>query len=102
MRILLAALSCPKGDVTGNLDRHKDELARATRSGCDLVLDDTKRHAVPRGRWMAVATQSGATVDEDFPGWAAVIDPSGRTVAETADEREALLVIELPLPSRHG
>ena len=62
------------------------------------VLDDASRFAVPNGRWVAVATQAGATDDEDFPGWAAVIDPSGRPVAETADGRESLLAVDVPLP----
>ena len=61
-------------------------------------LADARRLAVPRRRWLAIATQAGATFDEDFPGWAALIGPDGDVVAESADHREALLAVEVPLP----
>jgi len=48
------------------------------------------------GQWLAVSTQAGATDDEDFPGWAALIGSGGRIVAELADWREDSLVVDLP------
>jgi predicted amidohydrolase len=60
-------------------------------------LADARRLARRRGVWVALATQAGATVDEDFPGLAAVVDPSGEVVARTPDWHEATLVVDLPL-----
>jgi predicted amidohydrolase len=48
--------------------------------------------------WIAVATQTGATVDEDFPGGSFVFSPDGECVAGTEDWSEQLLVHELELP----
>ena len=47
--------------------------------------------------WVAMVTQAGATVDEDFPGIAALIDPSGEIVARLPDWRPGTLVVDLPL-----
>lgn len=47
--------------------------------------------------WIASAGQSGATVDENFPGWAALISPSGEIVAELPDWREATLTVDIPV-----
>jgi len=60
------------------------------------VIDDAKRLLGP-DRWMAVSTQAGATDDEDFPGWAALIGPGGQVVAELPDWREGSLVVDVPL-----
>jgi predicted amidohydrolase len=49
---------------------------------------------------IAVATQAGRTVDEDFPGGGYVFDPGGTTVAETGDWQEGLLVADLPVTRR--
>jgi predicted amidohydrolase len=38
MRVLLTALTCAKGDVTGNLARHRDLLRQGRDGGCDMVL----------------------------------------------------------------
>jgi predicted amidohydrolase len=38
MRVMLTALTCAKGDVTGNLARHRDLLRQGRDAGCDLVL----------------------------------------------------------------
>jgi predicted amidohydrolase len=46
--------------------------------------------------WLAVSTQAGATVDEDFPGWAALIGAGGVIHAELPDWREGVLVVETP------
>ena len=47
---------------------------------------------------IAVATQCGATLDEDFPGGSFVFDQNGECLACTEDYREALLVYELDIP----
>jgi predicted amidohydrolase len=45
--------------------------------------------------YIAVATQTGATVDEDFPGGSFVIDPDGECLASTPNWDEALLIHEI-------
>ena len=38
MRVLLAAITCEKGDVDGNLARHCEVLTEAREAGCDLAV----------------------------------------------------------------
>lgn len=58
---------------------------------------DTQRHARERGLWIAIATQAGATVDEDFPGLAALVNPQGEVVAQLPDWRPGTLVVDIPV-----
>lgn len=62
-------------------------------------LADAQTHARRLGVWVVMTTQAGATHDEDFPGLAAVIDPSGTIVARTPDWRPSVLSAELPIPT---
>jgi predicted amidohydrolase len=59
-------------------------------------LGDARRHARRTGAWVALATQAGSTVDEDFPGIAALVAPSGEVVARLPDWRPGLLVVDVP------
>lgn len=59
------------------------------------TVDDARRLLRPR-QWLAVSTQAGATDDEDFPGWAALIGPGGVVSAELPDWREGALIVEAP------
>jgi predicted amidohydrolase len=43
-----------------------------------------------------MSTQAGATVDEDFPGLAALVDPAGEVIARLPDWKEGELVVEVP------
>jgi len=61
-------------------------------------LADAQRHARRLGAWVGVATQAGSTVDEDFPGVAAMVSPDGAIVARLPDERPGTLLVELPIP----
>jgi predicted amidohydrolase len=61
-------------------------------------LSDARRHARRTGAWIALTTQAGATADEDFPGIAALIAPSGEVVARLPDWRPGLLDVDVPLP----
>ena len=54
-------------------------------------------YARDNGLTIAVATQCGATVDEDFPGGSFVFDPHGSCLACTEDYKEKLLVHELEI-----
>jgi predicted amidohydrolase len=60
-------------------------------------LADTRRHAREHGLWIAIATQAGATVDEDFPGLAALVDPRGEVVAQLPDWNAGTLVVDVPV-----
>ncbi len=60
------------------------------------ALGDAARHARRLGLWIALSTQAGSTADEDFPGLAALVDPSGTVVTALADWHEATLLVDLP------
>ena len=51
--------------------------------------------------WILVATQAGATVDEDFPGGAFVFAPSGERVFATRDGRPGAVFLEIDLESHN-
>src|SRR4051812_37020238 len=38
VKVLLAAITCEKGDIDGNLARHCEVLAEARRHGCDVAV----------------------------------------------------------------
>lgn len=59
-------------------------------------LTDLRRHAKRTGCWIAVATQAGSTEDEEFPGLAALVDPTGFVVDRLPDWRAGDLVVEIP------
>jgi predicted amidohydrolase len=60
-------------------------------------LADAQRQARRLGAWVGIATQAGATVDEDFPGLAAMVSPTGEVVARLPDERAGTLVVDVPI-----
>ena len=61
-----------------------------------LALGDARRQARRRGLWIALAGQAGATVDEDFPGLAALIGPDGNVTARLPDWRPGVLLADIP------
>lgn len=63
----------------------------------ESALGDARRHAVRNSLFVALSSQAGSTVDEDFPGLAALVAPSGEVVARLPDWREGVLVVDLPL-----
>ena len=60
-------------------------------------LRDARRHARRLGIWIALAGQAGATVDEDFPGLAALVNPQGTVTARLPDWHPATLTVDIPL-----
>ncbi|MGO9344442.1 MAG: nitrilase-related carbon-nitrogen hydrolase [Acidimicrobiales bacterium] len=60
-------------------------------------LVQARRHASRTGAWIALVTQAGSTVDEDFPGLAALVSPEGEVVDRLPDWREGLLTVDVPL-----
>jgi len=60
-------------------------------------VGDAARNAARLGVWVAIATQAGATADEDFPGGAALIDPTGVVRAQLPGWRPGTLVVDVPI-----
>jgi len=63
--------------------------------GCGL--GDARRHAARLGLWVGMATQAGSTADEDFPGIAALIAPTGEVVQRLPDWHPGTLVVDIPV-----
>ena len=62
------------------------------RDKCRTQLGE---YARKYGLHIAVATQAGRTVDEDFPGGGYLFDDQGRMVAESEDWAEGMLVVDI-------
>lgn len=60
-------------------------------------LGQAVRHASRNGIWLALVTQAGSTVDEDFPGFAALVSPAGEVVDHLEGWADGTLVTEVPL-----
>lgn len=60
-------------------------------------LGDARRHARRLGIWIALAGQAGTTVDEDFPGLAALVGPHGAVTARLPDWQPGTLTVEIPI-----
>jgi len=58
------------------------------------------RYAREYGLYIAVATQTGATMDEDFPGGSFVFGPEGECLLASPDWAEMLLTYSLDIPDR--
>lgn len=85
--------------------------AQATRNwqaGFDWWRDEchTKLggYAKELGVYIAVATQAGRTMDEDFPGGGYLFGPDGTCLAETPDWRDGVLDVEVAadMEDTHG
>ncbi len=55
------------------------------------------RYARQYGLWIAVATQAGRTVDEDFPGGGYLFAPDGRRLYATPDGSPGVVYLGLDL-----
>lgn len=64
------------------------------RSECHTKLS---KYARRNGIYIAAATQTGRTRDEDFPGGGYVFGPDGSCLAETIDWSEGVLYADIPL-----
>jgi NAD+ synthase (glutamine-hydrolysing) len=74
----------------------REEWGAGFRWWTGAVLGDATRHARRLGLWIALSTQAGSTADEDFPGFCAVVDPTGTVVAALPDWHESTLLADLP------
>ena len=79
--------------------RRTDEAA--WRNGFEwwerVGLGDARQHARRLGVWVAMATQAGSTIDEDFPGLAALVAPTGEIVDRLPDWQPGTLVVDVPI-----
>jgi predicted amidohydrolase len=64
------------------------------RSECHTKLG---AYARDQGIFIAVATQAGRTIDEDFPGGGFLFGPDGRCIVESADGSAGVLYAEIDL-----
>ena len=83
---------------------HGDQATRDWRAGfewwkaeCQKYLS---RYAKRYGLWVAVATQAGRTVDEDFPGGGYVFAPDGRCLYSTSDWLPGAAYLEIDFENR--
>ncbi|MDQ7794040.1 MAG: hypothetical protein RDU89_06440 [bacterium] len=65
----------------------------------DECCEHLSRWAREYGLWIAVSTQAGRTVDEDFPGGGYLFAPTGERVYATRDGRPGVIYLELDLTS---
>jgi hypothetical protein len=71
-----------------------DDWGRGLSGWRGLVVRDAAR-LLRAGPVLALSTQAGATDDEDFPGWAALVGPGGDVVSALPDWRQGHLVVRL-------
>jgi predicted amidohydrolase len=60
-------------------------------------LEQARGHARRTGAWIAMATQAGSTVDEDFPGLSALVSPSGDVIARSPSREPETIIVDVPL-----
>lgn len=76
-----------------------EQATRNWRSGFEWWEGECQTHlsqyASEYGLWIAVATQAGRTIDEDFPGGGYVFAPDGRRLFATPDWSPGAVYIEI-------
>lgn len=81
----------------GLYDRQTDEASWRAGfewwEGCGL--GDAVRHAKRLHVHVAMATQAGATIDENFPGIAALVGPDGTIIDRLPDWRPGTIIVDL-------
>jgi predicted amidohydrolase len=78
----------------GRRRRSDDDWRRGFSWWRGQVVRDATR-LLRAGQVLALSTQAGATDDEDFPGWAALVGPGGDVVTALPDWRQGYLVVRL-------
>jgi predicted amidohydrolase len=89
---VFADLACQGAEVVFELAApglHGEQETRDWQAGFEWWRNECREklgeHARRHGCWIAVATQAGRTVDEDFPGGGHLFAPDGRRVFATPD-----------------
>jgi predicted amidohydrolase len=78
----------------GRRRRTDEDWRRGFEWWSSRVIHDAER-LLGRHQVLAVSSQAGATVDEDFPGWAALLGPDGDVVHALPDWRPGQLLVQL-------
>jgi predicted amidohydrolase len=65
-------------------------------------LGDAAREARNHQLWVGLSTQAGSTQDEDFPGIAALVTPTGEVTSRLPNWRAGTLVVDIPVASPAG
>jgi predicted amidohydrolase len=80
-----------------------EQATRDWRAGFEWFEGGCRKHlegyARKYGIWIAVATQAGRTIDEDFPGGGYVFAPDGQRVFATKDWNPCEVYLEIDLKS---
>jgi predicted amidohydrolase len=78
-----------------------EQATRDWRAGYEWWEEECRKHlegyAKKYGIWIAVATQAGRTIDEDFPGGGYVFAPDGTRVYATKDWSPGAVYLEIDL-----
>ena len=81
-----------------------EQATRDWRSGYEWWRGECRQYlsayARDYGLWIAVATQAGRTMDEDFPGGGYLFRPDGSCVFETPGWSEGLAFVTVDVSSR--
>jgi predicted amidohydrolase len=84
---------CASPDLYGERNNRDREKGYAWwRKNC---FEKIGQYALHNKVMIAVSTQSGRNVDDDFPGGAYLFSASGELLAETKDYKQELLLLEV-------
>jgi predicted amidohydrolase len=73
-------------------------ITQVVAAGGRVTGIQRKQHLGQGEEAYAAAGQAGATVDEDFPGLAALVSPAGAVTSRLPDWRPGTLIADVPLP----
>lgn len=101
LKIGLVQMFCEKGAIVKNLKETEHHILEAEKRGIDILgfpeANLLGRYAQKYKLWIAVATQAGRTIDEDFPGGGYVFSPDGKRVFNTLNWSPQAVYLELDL-----
>ncbi len=82
-----------------------EQATRDWQSGFEWWEGECQKYLVQYTRtygiWVAVATQAGRTIDEDFPGGGYVFAPDGRRLSATPDWSDGAMYLEINFEKQH-
>ena len=84
---------CASPDLYG--DREKRDWEKGYTWWRKNCIEKIGPHALRNKMMIAVATQSGRNIDDDFPGGGYLFSQKGELVAETKDYKQEMLLIEI-------
>lgn len=83
---------------------HGDQATRNWQAGFDWWKSECQKHLSQYTKkydlWVAVATQAGRTIDEDFPGGGYLFAPDGCCLYSTPDWMPGITYLEIDLENR--